>query len=128
MWKTGGPDDSKMAHRRQWQTSAVSCQENFIVPGVDVDSTDDDDITAPINSRLNVVVRFPTLFGLGRNGCWPFRGSQVPRALPFIFSLCCSLNDRRRAARSFFKIGRLFSLFFSCPSSSAHSSPSLDER
>ena len=31
-------------------------------------------------------------------------------ALPFIFSLCWPLNDRRRAAHSFFKIGRLFSL------------------
>ena len=71
---------------------------------------------APINSRLNVVVRSPTPFGLGRNGCWPSRGSQLPRALPFIFSLCCPLNDRRRAAHSIYKIGRLFSLFlFSCP-------------
>ena len=43
-------------------------------------------------------------------------GSQLPRALPFIFSLCCPLNDRRRAAHSIYKIGRLFSLFlFSCP-------------
>ena len=33
---------------------------------------------APINSRLNVVVRSPTPFGLGRNGCWPSRGSQLP--------------------------------------------------
>ena len=73
--------------------------------------------SAPINSRLNVVVRSPAPFGLGRNGCWTFRGSQLPRALPFIFSLCCPLNDRRRAAHSFFQIGRLFSLFlFSCPS------------
>ena len=72
---------------------------------------------APINSRLNVVVRSPTPFGLGRNGCWPSRGSQLPRALPFIFSLCCPLNDSRWAAHSFFKIGGLFSLFlFSCPS------------
>ena len=71
---------------------------------------------APINSRLNVVVRSPTLFGLGRNGRWPSRGSQLPRALSFIFSLCCPLNDHSRAAHSF-KIGRLFSLFlFSCPS------------
>ena len=71
---------------------------------------------APINSRLNVVVRSTTPFGLGRNGCWPSRGSQLPRALPFIFSLCCPLNDRRRAAHSIFKIGRLFSLFLlSCP-------------
>ena len=72
--------------------------------------------TAPINSRLNLVVRSPNPFGLGRNGCWPSRGSQLPRALPFIFSLCCSLNDRRRAAHSFFKIGRLFSLSLFCPS------------
>ena len=64
-----------------------------------------------------MVVRSPAPFGLGRNGCWPSRGSQFPRALPFIFSLCCPLNDRRRAAHSFFKIGRLLSLFlFPCPS------------
>ena len=48
---------------------------------------------------------------------WTSRGSQLPRALPFIFSLCWPLNDRRRAAHSFFKIGRLFSLsLFSYPS------------
>ena len=71
---------------------------------------------APINSRLNVVVRSPTPFGLGRNGCWPSRGSQLPRALSFIFSLCFPLNDRRRAAHSIYKIGRLFSIFpLSCP-------------
>ena len=59
----------------------------------------------------------PTPFGFNRNGCWPSRGSQLPRALPFIFSLCCPMNNRRRAAYSFFKIGRLFSLFLlSCPS------------
>ena len=72
---------------------------------------------APINSCLNVVVRSPAPFGLGQNGCWPSRGSQLLRALTFIFSLCCPLNDHRRAAHSFFKIGRLFSLFlfhFSC--------------
>ena len=60
--------------------------------------------------------RSPTPFGLGRNGCRPSRGSQLPRTLPFIFLLCCLLNDRRRAAHSIYKIGRLFSLFlFSCP-------------
>ena len=59
----------------------------------------------------------PDPFWLGQNGSWPFRGSQLPQALPFIFSLCCPLNDRRRAAHSIYKIGRLFSLFlFSCPS------------
>ena len=72
---------------------------------------------APINNRLNVMVRPPNPFGLGRNVCWPSRGSQLPRALPFIFSLCCPLNDRSRAAHSFFKMARLFSLFlFSFPS------------
>ena len=67
--------------------------------------------SAPINSRLNVVVQSPALFGLGQNGCWPSQGSKLPRALPFDFSLCCPLNDRRRATHSIFKIGRLFSLF-----------------
>ena len=63
-----------------------------------------------------MVVRSPTPFGLGRNSCWPSRGPQLPRALPFIFSLCCPLNDRRRAAHSIYKIGCLFSFFlFSCP-------------
>ena len=71
--------------------------------------------SATINSHLNVMVRSPTPFGLVRNGCWPSRGFQLPRALPFIFSLCCFLNDRSRAAHSFFKIGCLFSLF-SCSS------------
>ena len=89
-------------------------------------------LTAPINSRLNVVVRSPTQFGLGRNGCWPSRSFQLPWALPFIFSLCCPLNDRSRAAHGFFKIVCLFSLFFlllpfSCPSSSPYSSSSRDE-
>ena len=61
------------------------------------------------------MVQSPTPFGLGRNGCWPSRGSQLPRALPFVFSLCCPVNDRRRAAYSFLKIGCLFSLpLFSC--------------
>ena len=63
------------------------------------------------NKRLNVVVRSPIPIGLGRNSCWPSRGSQLSWELPFIFSLCCPLNDRRRAAQSFLKIGRLFSLF-----------------
>ena len=63
-----------------------------------------------------MVVRSPIPFGLGRNGCWPSQGSQLPQAVLFIFLLCCPLNDRRRAAHSFFKIDRLFSLFlFSCP-------------
>ena len=62
------------------------------------------------------MVRSPIPFRLGRNGCWPSRGSQLPRALPYIFLLCCPLNNRRRAAHSIYKIGRLFSLFpLSCP-------------
>ena len=72
--------------------------------------------TAPINSHLNVVVRSPTPFGLGQNGCWPSRRSQLPRAFPFIFLLCCPLNDRRRAAHSRYKIDRPFLVFlFSYP-------------
>ena len=90
----------------------VSCDE---VPSIDlcvsIDCCSECWNSAPINSRLNVVVRSPTPFGSDRNGCWPSRGSQLPRAHPFIFSLCCPLNDRRRAAQSFFKIGRLLSLF-----------------
>ena len=66
--------------------------------------------TTPINSRLKVVVRSPTPFGLGRNGCWPSRGSQLPRAFLSIFSSCCPLNNCKRAAHSFLKIGRLCSL------------------
>ena len=43
-------------------------------------------------------------------------GPSYPGHSPFIFSLCCPLNDRRRAAQSIYKIGRLLSLFlFSCP-------------
>ena len=62
------------------------------------------------------MVQSPTLFGLNQNGCWSSRGSQLPWALPFIFLLCCPLNDRRRAAHSIYKIGSLFLLFlFSCP-------------
>ena len=38
-------------------------------------------------------------------------GPSYPGHSPFIFSLCCPLNDRRRAAHSIFKIGRLLSLF-----------------
>ena len=72
--------------------------------------------SAPINSRLNVVGAVPDPVWVGQNGCWPSRGSLLPRALPYIFSLCYSLNDRRRAAHSIYKIGRLFSLFpLSCP-------------
>ena len=60
------------------------------------------------------MLQSPIPFGLGRNGCWPFRWSQLSqllRALPSHkpFLLCCPLNDRRRAAHSFFKIGRLSS-------------------
>ena len=48
---------------------------------------------------------------------WLLAFPRVPVTLvtPLHFSLCCPLNDRRKAAHSIFKIGRLFSLF-SCPS------------
>ena len=41
----------------------------------------------------------------------------VSPGTPFIFLLCCSLNDCRSAAHSFLKINHLFSLsLYSCPS------------
>ena len=55
------------------------------------------------------MVRSPTPFGLA----FP-RVSGTPSTL-LHFSLCCPLNDRRRAAHSFRKIGRLFSLFLFSP-------------
>ena len=58
-------------------------------------------------------MRSPTPFGLGQNGSWPSRGSQLPWALSFIFSLCCPLNDCRKAAYSFSEIDRQ-SFSFSC--------------
>ena len=39
------------------------------------------ELIAPINSRVNVVVRSPIPFGLGRNGCWLSRVAKLPRAL-----------------------------------------------
>ena len=56
-----------------------------------------------------------TPYGLGRNGCWTYRGSKLPRALPLVFRYATPQNDCRRPPHSFLKIGRLFSLF-SCPS------------
>ena len=78
----------------------------------------------PFNSRLNVVVRSPTSFGFSQNGCWPSRESQLlgkansHESQLSKHSLCLNhffavLPPERpqRAARSFFKIGRLSSLF-----------------
>ena len=62
-----------------------------------------------------MVVRPPTPFELGRNGCWPSRGSQLPRALPSnkpFFRRASPLNNCRRVARSLFKIG--LCSFLSC--------------
>ena len=65
--------------------------------------------------QRNGAVPDPVWIGLK----WLLAFPRVPvtLALLFIFSLCCPLNDCRRAAHSLFKIGRLFSLFlFSCSS------------
>ena len=56
---------------------------------------------------------------------WLLASPRVPVTLgtlveQTIFLPCCPLNDRRRAARSFFKIGRLFSLFSSLSPASLH--------
>ena len=69
-------------------------------------------LSAPINSRLKVVVRSPTPFevemavGLPEVPSYPKHFPQTNHFLP-----CCPLNDRRRAARSFSGIDRPFSLF-----------------
>ena len=69
----------------------------------------------PINSRLNVVVR--SRLGWVEMAVGLPEGPSYPGHSSLIFSLCCPLNNRRKAAHSFFKIGRLFSLFLlSCPS------------
>ena len=70
--------------------------------------------SSPINSRLNVMVRSPTLFELGRNSYWPPRGLQLPPCTPLtqtIFLLCYTMNKRRKIPRSLFEIGRLLFLF-----------------
>ena len=62
-----------------------------------------------------MVVRSLTAFALGQNGCWPSLGSQLPQTLPShkpFFRCAAFLNDRRRVARSLFKIG--LSSLFSC--------------
>ena len=69
--------------------------------------------TAPINSRLSEVVRFPTSLGWSQMAVGLPEGSSYPGHIFFtnISSWCCPLNDRRRAARSLSEIGRLLSLF-----------------
>ena len=69
--------------------------------------------TAPINNRLNVVVLFPTPFGLGRNDCCLPEGPNYSGHSPHTnhFLPCFPLNDRDGAVRSLFEIGRLSSLF-----------------
>ena len=74
-------------------------------------------LLAPINSCLNVVVRSPTRGGGGSKWLLDFLRVPVTPGTLLHFLLCCPLNDRRRAAHSFLKIGCLFSLsLLSCPS------------
>ena len=71
--------------------------------------------SAPINSRLNVVVQSLTPFGLVRNGCWPFRECQLPgHALHTnYFFAVLPPNDRRRKHTASLKSVDCFCLFFS---------------
>ena len=69
---------------------------------------------APINSRLNVVVRSSTPFGLGL-------GSQLPRALPFIFFAMLSLEQLHKGSTQLLQnrspvLSFSFLLLFSFPS------------
>ena len=86
--------------------SLTACQNEF---------TEDKDIVnisalfAPINSRLNVVVQAYRL-GWVEMAFSLLKGPSYPD-IPFtqtIFSPCCHLNNRRRAAHRLFKIDRLF--------------------
>ena len=61
-------------------------------------------------------MRSSTPFWVGSKWLLAFPRVPVTPGTPFsqtIFSLCCSLNDRGRTARSLFQIGRL-SFLFSC--------------
>ena len=59
----------------------------------------------------------PDLFWVGSKWLLAFPRVPVTPGTPLHFLLCFPVNDRRRAAHSFFKIGRLFSLSpFFCPS------------
>ena len=76
-----------------------------------------------------MVVRSPTPFELGQNGCWPSQGSQLPQALPSYKPFFAVLPPERLQKGSLFKIGRLFSLllaflfFFLLMSGKVHSHP-----
>ena len=64
------------------------CQRNFFLAAntiYDNKKHGEKHNPAPIHSCLNVVVWSLTPYGLGRNGCWTYRGSKLPRALPLVF-------------------------------------------
>ena len=67
-------------------------------------------LSAPINSRLNVL-GVPNSVWVGSKWLLVFPRVPVTRGTHLRFFAVLPLNDRRRAAHSFFKIGRLFSLF-----------------
>ena len=69
--------------------------------------------TASINSRLNVVVRSPNPFGLGRNGFSTFRGSQLPRALLFFFRYAAPWTTAEGQHTAFWKSVACFLFLFS---------------
>ena len=57
----------------------------------------------------------PEPIWVGSKWLLDFPTVSLPRALPFIFSPCCMMNDRSRAAHSFSEIDRLSSILC-CPS------------
>ena len=71
---------------------------------------------APINSRLNAVVRSPTPFRLGRNECWPSGGYQIPHTNHF-FAVLPSKQPQKRSTQSLSNRSTVFSplLPLSCP-------------
>ena len=68
----------------------------------------------PSNSRLNVVVRFLTPFGVGWNGCWLSRGSIVSPGIPsskHSFGELPSKRPQKGSTQSLFFPASLFPVF-----------------
>ena len=72
---------------------------------------------AQINSHLNVAVRTPTPFGLGRNGCWPSRGSRprYPGHSPLFFRFAAPWTTAEGQLTASSKSVARFLFFFLLP-------------
>ena len=63
-----------------------------------------------------MVVRSPAPFGLGRNDCWPPRGSQLPRALPiYFFAMLPPERPQKGSTQHLQNRSPVFIFLLSCP-------------